>query len=168
MNNKSILKAEVDPPPYEGKGFDLARILLSELLVQYEGSENTTAKFIRKILAELLILREEVTFKTNSEFFGLYQMVQEFLLQPPEELPAAVSNDLKTVALLCEDMANDRYVNRGEVDYEMVWPTSLSRRVAYLSKKIKCPSCAELFYPVRAVEISDEFFRCPMCNQLTH
>lgn len=168
MNNNSILKAEVDLPPFEGEGFDLARILLSQLLVKYEGTENKTAKFIRKILAELLILREEVIFKTNGEFLVLHQMVRHFLLQPPEDLPLTVSNDLETVALLCEDMANDRYVNRGEVDFEMVWPTSLSRRVAYLSKKIKCPGCAELFYPVRAIEISDGFFRCPKCNQLTH
>lgn len=167
MNNKSILKAEVDPPPYEGKGFDLARILLSQLLVQYEGTENQTAKFIRKILAELLILREEVIFKTNGEFLVLYQTVREFLQKSPEDLPLTVANDLKTVALLCEDMANDRYVNRGEVDFEMVWPTSLSRRVAYLSQKIKCPSCSEFFYPVRAVEESDGLFRCPKCNQLT-
>ena len=115
MNNKSILKAEVDPPPYEGKGFDLARILLSQLLVQYEGTENQTAKFIRKILAELLILREEVIFKTNGEFLLLHQTVREFLQKSPEDTPLTVSNDLETVALLCEDMANDRYVNRGEV-----------------------------------------------------
>lgn len=166
MNNKSI--RYVDPPPYEGEGFDLARILLSQLLVQYEDSGDITAKFIRKILAELLILREEVIFKTNGEFLVLNQMVREFLLQPPEELPASVSNDLETVALLCEDMANYRYVNRGEVDFEMVWPTSLSRRVAYLTQKTKCPGCAELFYPARAVEVSAGFFRCPKCNQLTH
>ena len=168
MNNNSILKAEVDPPPYEGKGFDLARILLSQLLLQYEDSDDITAKFIRKILAELLILREEVIFKTNGEFLVLYRMVREFLQQPPEDLPLTVSNILETVALLCEDMANDRYVNRGEVDFEMVWPTSLSRRVAYLSQKIKCPACGESFYPVRAVEESDRLFRCPKCNQLTH
>lgn len=166
MNNKSI--RYVDPPPYEGKGFDLARILLSQLLVKYEDSNDITAKFIRKILAELLILREEVIFKTNGEFLVLYQMVRGFLNQPPDDLPLSVSNDLETVALLCEDMANDRYMNRGEVDFEMVWPTSLSRRVAYLSKKIKCPSCADLFYPARAVEVSAGFFRCPKCNQLTH
>lgn len=111
MNNKSILKAEVDPPPYEGKGFDLARILLSQLLVQYEGTENQTAKFIRKILAELLILREEVIFKTNGEFLLLHQTVREFLQKSPEDTPLTVSNDLETVALLCEDMANDRYVS---------------------------------------------------------
>jgi hypothetical protein len=168
VNNNSILKADVDPPPYEGEGFDLARILLSQILVQYENSDNITAKFIRNILAELLILREEVIFKTNGEFLVLYQMVRDFLQEPPEDLPLTIANDLETVALLCEDMANDRYVNRGEVDFEMVWPTSLSRRVAYLSKKIKCPGCAELFYPVRAIEISDGFFRCPKCNQLTH
>ena len=168
MNNKSILKAEVDPPPYEGKGFDLARILLSQFLLQYEDSDDITAKFIRKILAELLILREEVIFKTNGEFLVLYQMVREFLQQSPEDLPLTVSNVLETVALLCEDMANDRYVNRGEVDFEMVWPTSLSRKVAYLSQKIKCPACEESFYPVRAVEESDGLFRCSKCNQLTH
>ena len=168
MNNKSILKAEVDPPPYEGKGFDLARILLSQLLLQYEDSDDITAKFIRKILAELLILREEVIFKTNGEFLVLYQMVREFLQQSPEDLPLTVANDLETVALLCEDMANDRYVNRGEIDFEMVWPTSLSHKVAYLSQKIKCPACEESFYPVRAVEESDGLFRCPKCNQLTH
>ena len=168
MNNKSILKAEVDPPPYEGEGFDLARILLSQLLVQYENSDDITAKFIRKILAELLILREEVIFKTNGEFLVLYQMVRDFLQEPPEVLPLTVANDLETVALLCEDMANDKYVNRGEVDFEMVWPTSLSRRVAYLAQKIKCPACGESFYPVRAVEESDGLFRCPKCNQLTH
>ncbi len=168
MNNKSILKAEVDPPPYEGKGFDLARILLSQLLLQYEDSDDITAKFIRKILAELLILREEVIFKTNGEFLVLYQIIRSFLQQPPEDLPLTISNDLETVALLCEDMAHDRYVNRGEVDFEMVWPTSLSRKVAYLSKKIKCPSCSEFFYPVRAVEESDGLFRCPKCNELTH
>ena len=166
MNNKSI--RHVDPPPYEGEGFDLARILLSQLLVKYEGAENRTAIFIRKILAELLILREEVIFKTNGEFLVLYQMVRDFLQQPPEDLPSTVSNDLETVALLCEDMANDRYVNRGEVDFEMVWPTKLSRRVAYLTQKMKCPGCAELFYPARAVEVSAGFFRCPKCNQLTH
>jgi hypothetical protein len=168
VNNNSILKAEVDPPPYEGKGFDLARILLSQLLLQYEDSDDITAKFIRKILAELLILREEVIFKTNGEFLVLYQMVREFLQQSPEDLPLTVSNVLETVALLCEDMANDRYVNRGEVDFEMVWPTSLSRKVAYLSQKIKCPACREFFYPVRVVEESDGLFRCPKCNQLTH
>ena len=168
MNNKSILKAEVDLPPYEGKGFDLARILLSQLLVQYENSDDINAKFIRKTLAELLILREEVIFKTNGEFLVLFQMVRGFLQQPPEDLPLTVSNVLETVALLCEDMAKDRYVNRGEVDFEMVWPTSLSRKVAYLSQKIKCPSCSEFFYPVRAVEESDGLFRCPKCNQLTH
>lgn len=166
MNNKSI--RYVDPPPYEGKSFDLARILLSQLLVLYENSEDITAKFIRKILAELLILRDEVIFKTNGEFLVLNKKIRDFLQHPPADLPPTVSNDLETVALLCEDMANDRYVNRGEVDFEMVWPTSLSRRVAYLSKKIKCPGCAELFYPVRAIEISDGFFRCPKCNQLTH
>ena len=168
MNNNSILKAEVDPPPYEGKGFDLARILLSQLLLQYEDSDDITAKFIRKILAELLILREEVIFKTNGEFLVLYQMVREFLQQSPEDLPLTVSNVLETVALLCEDMDNDRYVKSGEVDFEMVLPTSLSRKVAYLSQKIKCPACEESFYPVRAVEESDGLFRCPKCNQLTH
>ncbi len=168
MNDNSILKAEVDPPPFEGKGFDLARILLSQFLLQYEDSDDITAKFIRKILAELLILREEVIFKTNGEFLVLYQMVREFLQQSPEDLPLTVSNVLETVALLCEDMANDRYVNRGEVDFEMVWPTSLSRKVAYLSQKIKCRACEESFYPVRAVEESDGLFRCPKCNQLTH
>ncbi len=168
MNNKSILKAEVDPPPYEGKGFDLARILLSQLLLQYEDSDDITAKFIRKILAELLILREEVIFKTNGEFLVLYQIIRSFLQKPPEDLPLTISNDLETVALLCEDMANDRYVNRGKIDFEMVWPTSLSRKVAYLSQKIKCPACEESFYPVRAVEESDGLFRCPKCNQLLH
>jgi hypothetical protein len=168
VTNNSILTALVDPPPYEGKSFDLARILLSQLLVQYEESEDTTAKFIRTTLAELLILREEVIFKTNGEFLVLYQMVREFLLQPPEDLPAAVSNDLDTVALLCEDMANDRYIDRGEVDFDMVWPTVLSLRLAYLSQKIKCPACSEIFYPVRAVEESAGLFRCPKCNQLTH
>ncbi len=168
MNNKSILKAEVDPPPYEGKGFDLARILLSQLLLQYEDSDDITAKFIRKILAELLILREEVIFKTNGEFLVLHQIIRSFLQKPPEDLPLTISNDLETVALLCEDMANDRYVNRGEIDFEMVWPTSLSHKVAYLSQKIKCPACEESFYPVRAVEESDGLFRCPKCNQLTH
>jgi hypothetical protein len=168
VNNNSILKAVVDLPPYEGEGFDLARILLSQLLVKYEGTENKTAKFIRKILAELLILREEVIYKTNGEFLVLHQMVREFLQQAPEDLPLSVSNDLETVALLCEDMANDRYVNRGEVDFDMLWPTKLSRRVAYLSHKIKCPGCAELFYPARAVEVNAGFFRCPKCNQLTH
>jgi hypothetical protein len=168
VNNKSILKAEVDPPPYEGKGFDLARILLSQLLLQYEDSDDITAKFIRKILAELLILREEVIFKTNGEFLVLHQIIRSFLQKPPEDLPLTISNDLETVALLCEDMANDRYVNRGEIDFEMVWPTSLSHKVAYLSQKIKCPACEESFYPVRAVEESDGLFRCPKCNQLTH
>lgn len=168
MNNKSIHMAEVDLPTFEGKSFDLARILLSQLLVLYEDSDDITAKFIRKILSELLILREEVIFKTNGEFLVLNQMVRDFLQQPPADLPPTVSNDLETVALLCEDMANDRYVNRGEVDFEMVWPTKLSRRVAYLTQKMKCPGCAELFYPARAVEVSAGFFRCPKCNQLTH
>ena len=168
MNNKSILKAEVDLPPFEGEGFDLARILLSQLLVQYENSDDITAKFIRKILAELLILRVEVIFKTNSEFLVPYQMIRSFLQQPPEDLPLKVSNDLDTVALLCEDMANDRYVNRGEVDFEMEWPTKLSRKVAYLTLKTICPACKDIFYPVRAVEESDGLFRCPKCNQLTH
>jgi predicted Zn finger-like uncharacterized protein len=157
-----------DPPLAGGIGVDLADCLLHKLYIQNQDSNNQTAQFISRVLAEFLIIRREAIFKTDSEFLILYEMVMAFIADSPENLTVGLKFDFENLASIFQGLAYEKQHFEEQPDYEVIMDLNLQYIARELIQEIVCPSCRESFYKVRALITPNGLIRCPKCNQLTH
>ena len=157
-----------DPPLVGGIGIDLADCLLHKLYIQNDDSNSQTAQFISRVLAEFLIIRRELIFKTDSEFLKLYELVMAFIENPPEELPVSLKFDFEHLASIFQGLANGKQDFEEQPDYDVIMDLNLQYIARELIQEIVCLSCRESFYKVRALVTQNGLMRCPQCNQLIH
>ena len=166
-DSNDLLHVFRDPPFFESEQLDLIGGLLHELYCEFDEIDNKLTTFIVRICAETLVVQRG-PFVFNDQFIELKKITEHFLNNSHSDLKEEHKKVLQTVALLFDDIANERVVDRGVNASDQFRSAHVHQLVREIADEIKCPSCEKQFPKIRAIEITDNCFRCPKCNQLIH
>ena len=156
-----------DPPFFESEQLDLIGGLLHELYCEFDGIDRKLTTFIVRVCAETLVVQRG-PFVFNDQFIELKKITEHFINDHQNVMPHECKEVLQKVVLFFEDIALEREVDRGVKASDQFRSAYVHQLVREMADEIKCPSCKKQFPKIRAIEITDNCFRCPKCNQLIH
>lgn len=166
-NSENLIHTFPYPPFFKSEQLDLIGGLLQALYCEFDGIDNKLTRFIVRLCAETIVVQRG-PFVLNDQFIELKNITEHYLKNSHSDLEAEHKKVLRTVALIFDDIANERKVDRGvNVAYEFN-AGDLHELVREMTEEVKCPSCAFKFPKIKAIEITEGLFRCPKCNQLIH
>ena len=155
------------PPFFESEQLDLIGGLLHELYCEFDGIDNKLTTFIVRLCAETMVVQRG-PFVLNDQFIELKNITEHFLNYSQSDLTPEHKKVLQTVALLFDDIANERVVDRRVYVADKFNSSSLDELAREMANAVRCPSCTVKFPKIRAIEITEGLIRCPKCNQLIH
>lgn len=154
-----------DPPFFKSEQLDLIDGLLHELYCEFDGKDGKLTTFIVRLGAEVLVVQRG-PFVFNDQFIELKKITEHFVNDHENEMSNECKKILQKVALFFEDIALERLVDRGVNPSDQFRSPYVFQLVREMADEIKCPSCKKQFSKIRAIEITENCFRCPKCYQL--